>query len=192
VKRSGFDAHLVLCECGARLVVADQAERGWGTATGSNIGLACHACADRHEERSRQVDHPIPGSMRGMMSGRSAVAARCSRLCPGRLRGGQVAVVLSLGFGREASAQPVHQPGGVVPMRPGGGDRLQVGQGGDRPAPDTAKPSRTHSVLYSSIVVSAKALSSASPTVPMEGDCQLAELGPAKPWASPRIVETSP
>lgn len=28
--------------------------------------------------------------------------------------GGQVAVVVGLGFGREASAQPMHQPGGVV------------------------------------------------------------------------------
>ena len=41
-------------------------------------------------------------------------------------------VVPGLSLGRGPAAEPVHQPGGVVPVHPGAGDLLQVSEGPDR------------------------------------------------------------
>ena len=45
-------------------------------------------------------------------------------------------VVLGLDFGRRPSAEAVHEPAGVVPVHPGGGDLPDVGQGFLRPVPE--------------------------------------------------------
>jgi hypothetical protein len=58
-------------------------------------------------------------------AGRSAVAPR-SR---GVLR---LLVVLCPGFGRGPAAEPVHQPAGVVPVHPRGGNALHVGEAAQR------------------------------------------------------------
>ncbi len=80
---------------------------------------------------------------------------------------GSLLVVPGLGFGRGPAPEPVHRPLRVVPVHPRAGDLLQVGQGGDGPVRN-GDPSRVHSVLYSPMVVSARALSQASPTGPTE------------------------
>ena len=60
-----------------------------------------------------------------------------------------------------------HQLWSSYQCHPRGGDVLDVGQGVNRPGSER-DPSRTHSVLYSPMVVLAKPLSRASPTVPID------------------------
>ena len=106
---------------------------------------------------------------------------RVTGVLPDRL----LSVVLGLDFGRRASVKAVHQPGRVVLMHPRKGDALDVGDGGQRSVAErgalahalglvepngrlmvsaplrNGEPSRTHSVLYSPMVVSQCALSRA-------------------------------
>ena len=71
------------------------------------------------------------------MSGGEAAS---SFLCPGPRKRGLpwsrgvlcLLVVPGLSFGRGPAAEPVHQPGGVVPVHPRAGDSLKVSQGADR------------------------------------------------------------
>jgi len=44
-----------------------------------------------------------------------------------------VSVVLGFGFCGWASAEAVHEPAGVVPVHPGGGDLFEVGEGRSGP-----------------------------------------------------------
>jgi hypothetical protein len=62
-----------------------------------------------------------------------------------------------------ASAEAVHEPGGVAPVHPGRGDLFQVGEGGDRSGAERGSLAQL-SVLYNPIVAFASALSTASPT----------------------------
>ncbi len=64
--------------------------------------------------------------------------------------------------------QAVHEPVGVVPMHPVGGEQLHVGQAVQGPRRN-GESSRTASCSYSPMVVSANALSKASPTAPIDG-----------------------
>lgn len=49
------------------------------------------------------------------------------RVCRVRVAGTVVIVVLGLGFGGWPPAEAVHEPAGVVPVHPRGGDLLKVG-----------------------------------------------------------------
>lgn len=70
---------------------------------------------------------------------------------------------------RQVAAEPVHEPDDVVPVHPDRGSVLQVGDGRQQWPGAEWGPSRVYLVLYSPMVVSARALSKASPTVPIEG-----------------------
>lgn len=61
-----------------------------------------------------------------------------TRLCVWCRWGGGLgcSVVGGLGFGRWDTAEAVHEPAGVVPVDPGGGDLFQVGQGADGAVPE--------------------------------------------------------
>jgi hypothetical protein len=54
------------------------------------------------------------------------------RVCLVRVAGTVVIVVLGLGFGWWPPAEAVHEPAGVVPPDPGGGDLFNVRQGFQR------------------------------------------------------------
>ena len=130
--------------------------RGPGQPAGLSRAARC-AAPWRPEERPRSL-RGAPGDER--RRSRLLPCLRPARAAgPPRSRGVLgLLVVLRLSLGRGPAAQPVHQPGGVVPVHPGTGNLLQVGQRPDRPARN-GDPARVHSVLYSPIVVSASALS---------------------------------
>src|ERR1022692_319734 len=54
----------------------------------------------------------------------------------GRLAVPVVSVVAGFRFGWGLAAEAVHEPAGVVPVDPGGGDVFQAGQGSDRAGPE--------------------------------------------------------
>ena len=95
-------------------------------------------------------------------------AAAAGLRTAGVLPGLQSSVVLGLGFCGWAAPEPVHKPGALyqathAEVMFSRSARVRIGP------LRNGEPSRTHSVLYSPIVVSQKALSRASPTVPIDG-----------------------
>src|SRR4029453_449142 len=88
-------------------------------------------------------------------------------------------------LGRGPHAKGGMQPAVVVPVDPGHGRVLGVGQGLEWPVVEG--PGRTHSVLYNPMIDSISALSSASPTEPTEGvmpsSCRCSVNRMARYWA---------
>jgi hypothetical protein len=77
-------------------------------------------------------------------------------------------VVLRLGLRWRTPAEAVREPAGVVPAAHSEVIFSVSARVSDGPVRN-GEPSRVHSVLHGPMVVSAKALSRASPTVPIDG-----------------------
>jgi hypothetical protein len=118
VERPEFRAHPVLCEQLSRVACCC----GEGSGVWLDMGRRVVALPG---SGPRIFDPPGPQGLlaalrEGPMSSHTALAS-CGLL-----------VVAGLGFGWGPAPEPVHQPLGVVPVHPGAGGLLQVGQGADR------------------------------------------------------------